>query len=333
MGTTYYLVDRERKTVLSVNKAYGFRSAAGDRVITLDWLMGADLEGWEGATLRQRVAWWMAFTGAQPVCLPGDDVYDEEPWEGDEANWTFWYALDDRPGGNFWTNGWWVRSVKDFMEMETHLARAIELTRLALAFGRVERATFHEDGVRPETDTDHTVMLGIIACDFAQLMGLDKPVDLDEHTVRPGLDLGMVAQLALVHDLVEARVGDTQTLVISAEERAAKEQREADALHALLDEFGTQTWIGRMLCIYEAQNAPEARYIRVLDKVMPKLTHMLNHCIAAREITDYAGFEKSHHEQAAKLKATYGDVAPAVHALLAESMRLSERVWRDNEED
>ena len=36
------------------------------------------------------------------------------------------------------------------------LDRALVLARIALAFGRVERATFHEDGVRPETDTDHT---------------------------------------------------------------------------------------------------------------------------------------------------------------------------------
>ena len=51
--------------------------------------------------------------------------------------------------------------------MDEKLTRALRLARISLAFGRVDRATRHEDGLRPETDTDHTVMLGLIACEFA----------------------------------------------------------------------------------------------------------------------------------------------------------------------
>jgi hypothetical protein len=47
---------------------------------------------------------------------------------------------------------------------------------------------------QPESDTDHTVMLALIACALAPI-------------VDARLDVGLVAQYALVHDLVEAYAG------------------------------------------------------------------------------------------------------------------------------
>ncbi len=43
----------------------------------------------------------------------------------------------------------------------------VDLGRMALAFGRIDRITFYEDGGTPESDSDHTVMLGLVACAFA----------------------------------------------------------------------------------------------------------------------------------------------------------------------
>ncbi len=40
----------------------------------------------------------------------------------------------------------------------------VGLARLSLTFGQDNRITYHPDGKTPESDTDHTVMLGIIAC-------------------------------------------------------------------------------------------------------------------------------------------------------------------------
>lgn len=67
----------------------------------------------------------------------------------------------------------------------TPAAAVVELGRLALQFGRVNRITYHPDGHRPETDTDHTVMLGLIACAFAA-------------SHMPDLDRGVIAAYALV---------------------------------------------------------------------------------------------------------------------------------------
>ncbi len=147
----------------------------------------------------------------------------------------------------------------------------IEAGKLVLRFGRVDRATYHEDGIRKETDTDHTVMLGVIACAFASRF-------------LPHLDIGKVAQFALVHDLVEAYAGDTLTFGISDEGRAEKERREIEALKRIRREFSASlTWIPEMIARYESLDTPEARYIKMLDKAMPKITHVLNRATYLRQ--------------------------------------------------
>ncbi len=146
-----------------------------------------------------------------------------------------------------------------------------DLGRLALAFGRADRITYHEDGVTPESDTDHTVMLGLVACAFAT-----------RHL--PDLDLGRVAQYALVHDLVEVYAGDTPTLRISAEQKAVKRERERLALERIEREFALRLpWIPDTIHRYERQGDPEARYVKALDKLLPKITHLLNGGVTLRQ--------------------------------------------------
>lgn len=193
------------------------------------------------------------------------------------------------------------------------LARAQKLTLLALQLGRVERATRHPDGVRPETDTDHTVSLAVVACDLAP----------------SGLSRARIAEFATVHDLVEAYAGDTQTLNIDAAGRAAKDARERAALERLRAEFGARSWLVRAIEEYECQISPEARYVRLLDKVIPKLTHLANGCAAARAITDREGFIAAHEAQYRKLAEDYASDwwAPPFLALLRAAVDASEAAW------
>lgn len=142
----------------------------------------------------------------------------------------------------------------------------IQLAQLSLSFGRINRTTYHPDGITPESDTDHTVMLGLIGCAFAQITELN-------------LDLGLIAQFALVHDLVEVYADDTCTLGITEAGRREKEVREAIALKKLCEDFGQKApWLTEMLTRYESLLEPEARFIKALDKSLPKLTHLLNGC-------------------------------------------------------
>jgi HD domain-containing protein len=141
----------------------------------------------------------------------------------------------------------------------------VDLGQLALAFGRVDRITFHDDGLTPESDTDHTVMLGLAASALAALW------------YRGRLDPGLVAQYALVHDLVEVYAGDTPTLRISEDERAAKEAREVDAFLRIGEEFAFRLpWLAQTIAMYELRRTPEARFVKALDKILPKITHLLN---------------------------------------------------------
>lgn len=146
----------------------------------------------------------------------------------------------------------------------------VHLGRLSLQFGRVDRITFHDDGTTPESDTDHTVMLGLIATALA---------------ASTNLDVGLVAQYALVHDLVEVYAGDTNTLGgLTTEGKADKKAREEAALARLFVEFGDGPLhhVADALMSYERQKAPEARFVRAVDKLMPKITHILNGAVTLR---------------------------------------------------
>ncbi len=157
-----------------------------------------------------------------------------------------------------------------------------ELTRLAdsvvnagalvLKFAQVDRITFWPDGTTPESDTDHTVMLAVIGCALARRW-------------YPHLDTGLVAEFALAHDLVEAHAGDTPTLHgLDADAKVAKRSREDKALALItIDFYAELEWIPRTILTYEAQKTPEARYVKALDKVLPKITHLLNQATTIRQ--------------------------------------------------
>ncbi len=148
----------------------------------------------------------------------------------------------------------------------------IDLGRLALAFGRIDRtACYHPDGITKESGTDHTVMLGWIAPALAERFF-------------PRLDAGPVAQFALVHDAVEVFAGDTPTLRISGQGRAGKAARE----HAAAGEWDLRfddrlPWMPQMIRRYEAQLEAEARFARGVDKILPKIVHLLDGAAGLRD--------------------------------------------------
>ncbi len=171
----------------------------------------------------------------------------------------------------------------------------IRLGKLVLEFARIDRATAMEDGVTPESDTDHTVMLGIIACAFAA-----------RH--EPTMDLGKVAQFALIHDLVEAYAGDTNTFGMGAHlKQTDKEERERLALDRIKQEFDqTLPWVSSTIEEYDSLDSREARYIRTLDKILPKITNVLNKAKRLRAHGGEAEFSAFCEAQSASLRNSYG---------------------------
>ena len=141
----------------------------------------------------------------------------------------------------------------------------VKIGKLVFDFARVHRVTYHDDGITPESDTDHTVMLSIIACALADTFYKDE------------LDIGLIAQYAVVHDLVEAYAGDTDTFGIGDMARKEKEHREERALHMIEDQFqAVYPWLPKIIGEYESLHKKEARFVKTVDKMMSKITHILN---------------------------------------------------------
>lgn len=194
--------------------------------------------------------------------------------------------------------------------------KSLELATMLLAFGRVDRVCYHPDGKTLESDAEHTVMLGVMACAFAK-------------EYEPHLDLGKVAQFALVHDLVEVYAGDTMTFrPFTAEEKKEKEEREHRALVRLKQEFdGEFPWIGETIEAYERLEDSEARFVKFLDKILPKLTHILNKGVMKREVGHTKDHTTNMHEsQLGGIMSTYGKEFPNLAALYTG---VAERVLKD----
>ena len=154
---------------------------------------------------------------------------------------------------------------------ENTINTTIAMGKMLLQFGLTDRVTFHEDGKTPESDTDHTVMLGIMGSAFAARF-------------MPELDTGAIAEFSLVHDLVEVYAGDVNTLQhLSDAERELKSVREQKALERIHREFDEEfPWLAGRIEEYEQLASKEARFVKAFDKVLPKVTHYLNNAATLR---------------------------------------------------
>jgi putative hydrolase of HD superfamily len=190
---------------------------------------------------------------------------------------------------------------------------AVRLAGYALAFGRVDRtACQHPDGT-PESDADHTVALGWIAAALAA-------------AIAPGLDPHLVASFALVHDAVETFAGDTPTLRISDQGRADKAARERAAVRRWQAELGpVLPWLPDMIVRYEAQTCPEARWVRAVDKICPKLLHVLS---GAKDLAGYGMTTGELSGMLARQRAEITGYAGEFGALLALYDEMAARTLR-----
>lgn len=180
--------------------------------------------------------------------------------------------------------------------------KVLELGHVAMQFAQVERGTGNLSG-NHETDTDHTVMLGLTAMALAEY--------------DPRLDQGLVAQYALVHDLVEVYAGDTVTMHQDRVDFAAKAQREAAALEKLRQQFG-QTFPGfiKLIDDYEDLADLESQFVKTLDKSMPAITHIFNGgWTLDGEFESVEQLRENSRQHTEKLAATYGADHPLIIAL------------------
>lgn len=193
----------------------------------------------------------------------------------------------------------------------------LDLAALSLALGREHRVTVHPDGVTPESVATHSHMLLMVACTVA----VRQPWRFD---------VGLVAQFAAVHDVPEVAPGgpgDLDTFTTTdADAIAARDAAEDVAIARLVEKH--PLWLGDLCVRYRDQREPEARLVRYLDKVLPKLTLALSGAAQFRRDGHSAEyFEAFVARQGAELRAEYpeladlcGDIYDAGNVLVRDAM-------------
>lgn len=146
-----------------------------------------------------------------------------------------------------------------------YVNKVFDLAKISLAFAKINRATHHEDGIRRESDTDHTFMLSLISCSLADTF------------YKKDLNTGLVSQFALIHDLVEVYAGDTNSFInFSKELREEKQKRELLSFQKIKDEINPEfPFSTDLIARYEKQEEKEARFVKFVDKIMPELSHII----------------------------------------------------------
>lgn len=130
----------------------------------------------------------------------------------------------------------------------------LEIDKLKL----IVRRTLLIDQSRRENDAEHSWHLAMMALVLAEY-------------AEPGVDIGRVIRMLLLHDLVEIDAGDAFFYDAAAEaDKAAREQQAAERLFGLLP--GGQGEDLRVLWEeFEARETADARFARALDRVQPML--------------------------------------------------------------
>lgn len=213
--------------------------------------------------------------------------------------------------------------VKNFERIEMNgsalsaerLARtSIELGRAAMQFARIERVPRYHDS-RRESDVEHSFMLALTAPELAQALELD-------------LDIGLISQFSIVHDLIELKTDDVATLTLTEDQLLQKELVEKAALEGLLAELPPHT--AHLLERYEHQAEPEARFVRFVDKLLPLVVDILGDGKRVFQedyaLTSTAELHDAHQTVHARFDQKFGSEYPEISKIHAELCRTVEQV-------
>lgn len=147
-------------------------------------------------------------------------------------------------------------------EVEARLARQIEFICEADKLKRVRRRSYLFEEDRRENSAEHSWHVALMAMVLAE--HADETVDRER-----------VLRMMLIHDIVEIDAGDVPVYDVAARAtKVTEEVRAADRLFGLLpDDIGAE--MRALWDEYEAQESPEARFARAMDRLMPLLHNAL----------------------------------------------------------
>lgn len=203
-------------------------------------------------------------------------------------------------------------------ESDTVAYTAAVLGKFAMQFSRVERSPRYHDS-RRESDVEHSFMLALVAPELAALLELP-------------LDRGLISQFSVAHDLIEVKTKDIRTLLLNEDQLHRKEELEKEALAQLLRELPPHT--AHILARYEAQKEPEARFVRVVDKLLPIIVDILGEGMRVlRDDYDISSTEALHDAHEAvneRLDKQYGEEFPQIIKARRDLSRIAEQLIQFN---
>jgi putative hydrolase of HD superfamily len=123
----------------------------------------------------------------------------------------------------------------------------------------VQRRAYVSDGSRRENSAEHSWHLAL------GLVTLARELDLD-------IDMEKALVMALIHDTCEIDAGDTPIYGAARPDQHAAELACIDRLAAHGLKFGKE--MRELWLEYEAQQTREARWVKVMDRVMPLVVNI-----------------------------------------------------------
>jgi 5'-deoxynucleotidase YfbR-like HD superfamily hydrolase len=138
----------------------------------------------------------------------------------------------------------------------------INLAQFAENLALENRTLVNHQSGRAENVAEHSNLLGIVAPAYAE-------------EYYPDLDPNLIARYCPIHDGVEAYVGDTPTHIFSNELTVSKDELEAHGFRQLERDFQRLPKFVEKIKEYQEQRIPEARFLRVFDKLAPLAMHFV----------------------------------------------------------
>lgn len=186
---------------------------------------------------------------------------------------------------------------------------ALQGCRIAIDTRRQERVPRYRDGER-ENNAEHSYMLAVAAPELA-------------FALKPDLDIGLVTQFAVVHELAENITGDVPTFLITTEGQVQKESGELAAYEHLM--ITLPPYMREVYAKYASQASPESRFLRYVDKLLPVALDIFGEGRRVME-EDYGvstndELRNAHEHLRDRLVAMFGNEFPALdeaHKILCE---------------
>lgn len=175
------------------------------------------------------------------------------------------------------------------MKKPTHANIDKLICNIILPFYHVKRDMPLPIGERRlENDAEHSWSLAFLASALAP-------------QIDPVLDVGKIAQFAIVHDIVEVYAQDTSVFA-NEDDLNSKHEREALALSRIAAEFPQFPWIVKTIEEYERRDTNEARFVYALDKYIAIAYDYIDEGKLFRErkvtLDEYNGHLVSHRKKA-----------------------------------